>query len=115
MPSPRWLARLTAPMMVGAALVANAAIATADPADGAYLSQLRGVGFSWPPEHDEALVAMGRLVCDDISWGWNYDSIAQSIHANLDSRNVTFGNVGSMVRIAHSTYCPGQQCWGGEC
>ena len=31
MPSARWLARLTVPIMVGAALVTNAAIATADP------------------------------------------------------------------------------------
>ncbi len=115
MPSPRWLARLTVPMMVGAVLITNAAIATADPADDAYLAQLRAAGFNWPPDHDGALTAMGRLVCDDLAWGWNYVSIAQSIHANLDSRNVTFGSVGSMVSIAHSTYCPNQQCWGGHC
>jgi hypothetical protein len=46
MPSPRWLARLTVPMMVGAALVTNAAIATADPTNDAYLAQLRAVGFT---------------------------------------------------------------------
>ena len=39
MPSPRWLARLTIPMMAGAALVSSTAIATANtPADDAYLA-----------------------------------------------------------------------------
>ena len=50
MPSPRWLARLTIPMMAGAALVSSAAIATATPADDAYLAQLRAVGLTWPPK-----------------------------------------------------------------
>ncbi|MGA7054459.1 MAG: DUF732 domain-containing protein [Mycobacterium sp.] len=115
MPSPRWLARLTVPMMVGAALVTNAAIATADPADDAYLAQLRTAGFTWPPEHSAALTSMGRLICDDIAWGWPYDSIAQSIHTSLDSRDISSGDVQAMVGIAHSTYCPNQQCWGGHC
>ncbi len=115
MPSPRWLARLTIPIIAGAALVTNAAIATADAADDAYLAQLRALGFSWPPEHDAALTGMGRLICDDIGWGWTYDQIAQSIHATLDPRNVTFADVRSMVSLAHSTYCPGQRCWGDYC
>ena len=42
---PRWLARLTIPVMAGAALVASTAIATADPSDGAYLAQLHAQGF----------------------------------------------------------------------
>jgi hypothetical protein len=37
MPSPRWLAGLAVPMMVGAALVTNSAIATADPTNDANL------------------------------------------------------------------------------
>lgn len=37
MPSPRWLATLTIPAMVGAALVTSAATATADPVDDGYL------------------------------------------------------------------------------
>ena len=65
MPSPRWLARLTVPIMLGAALVTGAAIAAADAADDAYLAQLRAAGFTWPPDHDAALIGMGRLICDD--------------------------------------------------
>ena len=106
MSSPRWLAGLAVPMMVGAALVTNAAIATADPTNDAYLAQLRAVGFTWPPDHDEALIGMAHLICDDLGWLWSPDRIAQDIHAQLDPRNVTFGDVTSMVNLAHSTYCP---------
>lgn len=115
MSSPRRLAALTVPVLAGAALIASAAVATADPLDDAYLAQLRGAGFSWPPEHDAALTGVGRLICDDIGWGWTYDQIAQSIHQTLDPRNVTFGDVGSMVSLAHSTYCPLQRCWTDHC
>jgi Protein of unknown function (DUF732) len=115
MPSPRWLARLIIPVMAGAALVTGAAIATADAADDAYLAQLRAIGFTWPPDHDAALTGMGRLVCDDLGWGWTYDQIAQQIHSVLDPRNVTFGDVSSMVTLAHSTYCPNQRCWTAHC
>jgi Protein of unknown function (DUF732) len=113
--SPRWLARLTIPVMAGVALVTGAAIASADPADDSYLAQLRGLGFTWPPDHDAGLTAVGRLACDDIAWGWSYDSIAQQIHSVLDSRNVTFGDVKSMVRVAHATYCPNFPCAAGQC
>jgi hypothetical protein len=115
MPAPRWLVRLTIPVMAGAALVTSAAIATADAADDAYLAQLRAVGFTWPPDRDAALTGMGRLICDDLGWGWTYDQIAQHVHATLDPRNVTFGDVASMVRLAHSTYCPNQRCWAPHC
>jgi len=115
MPSPRWLAILTIPVMAGAALVTSAAIATADAADDAYLAQLRAIGFTWSPDHDEALTAMGRLICDDVVWGWSYDQIARDIHANLDPRSVTFGEVRSMVGLAHSTYCPGWPCGPAQC
>ena len=115
MPSRRWLAGLTVPMMIGAAVVTNAGIANADPVNDLYLSQLRGVGFSWPPDHDGALIAMGLLICDDLGWGWTPDQIAQSVHANLDPRNVTFGDVASMVSVAHAVYCPNQRCWAPHC
>jgi hypothetical protein len=95
MPSPRWLAILAVPVMACAALVTGAAIATADPADDAYLAQLRAVGFSWPPDHEAALTGMGRLICDDLGWGWTYEQIAQQIHATLDPRKVSFGDVGT--------------------
>jgi hypothetical protein len=115
MPSPRWLAGLAIPIMLGAALVSSASVATADPADDAYLAQLRSLGFTWPPDHDAALIGMGRLICDDLGWGWTYDQIAQHIHATLDPRNVTYGDVHSMVGAAHSTYCPNQRCWAPHC
>lgn len=110
MSSPRWLAMLTVPMMAGAALVTSAAIATADPTSDAYLAQLRNLGFTWPPEHDEALIGTAHLICDDLAWGWTYDHIAQQLHANLDQDSVRFGQVNSMVGLAHSTYCP-NVCW----
>jgi len=111
----RWLARLLIPVMAGVALVTSAAIAAADDADDAYLAQLRAAGFTWPPDHDAALTGMGRLICDDIASGWTYDQIAQHIHATLDPRNVTLGQVGSMVSLAHSTYCPSQPCLSLRC
>ena len=70
MPLRRWLARLTIPMIAGAALVASAAIASADPRDDAYLAQLRGAGLSWPEGHEEALIGTAYLICDDLGWGW---------------------------------------------
>ena len=106
MPSPRWLARLTVPLMVGAAVVNSAAIATADATNDAYLAQLRTLGFNWPPDHDEALIGMAHLICDDLWWGWTQDQIAQQTHSTLDPRGVTFGQVTSMVNLAATTYCP---------
>ena len=106
MPSPRWLARLIIPVMAGVALVSSAAIATADTINDVYLSQLHGLGFNWPPEHNEALIGMAHLVCDDLWWGWTQDQIAQQTHSVLDGRGVTFGQVSSMVNLAASTYCP---------
>lgn len=59
MVSPRWLARLIIPVMAGAALVTGTATANADPADDAYLAQLRAAGFTWPPDHEAASPAWG--------------------------------------------------------
>lgn len=115
MPLPRWLAGAAVPILAGAALVTGAAVARADALDDSYLAQLRAAGFSWPPDHDAALAAMGRLICDDLGWGYTYDQISQDIHATLDPRNVTIGDVDSMVRIAHATYCPLQRCWAAHC
>jgi hypothetical protein len=64
MPSARWLARLTIPIMAGAALVTSAAIATADPINDGYLNQLRAFGFTWPEGHEEAITGMAYLICD---------------------------------------------------
>ena len=115
MSAARRLGALAIPVLATAALVAGAAVTAADPLDDAYLAQLRGAGFSWPPDHEAALTGLGRLICDDIGWGWTYDQITQSIHQTLDPRNVTFGDIGSMVRLAHSAYCPLQTCWGSYC
>ena len=110
MPSPRWLARLTIPIIAGAALVSSAAIATANPDDDAYLAQLRAVGLIWPPNTDRALIGEAHLICYDLSWGWQPQQIADEIHANLDAKGVTLLDVGTMVNAAHSIYCPGNQC-----
>ncbi len=115
MPSPRWLARLTVPMMLGAALITGAASAAASPVDDAYLAQLRGYGFTWPEGHEGALIGMAYLICDDLGWGWTPDHIAQHVHANLDPDGITLGQVGSMVNLAHSTYCANQRCWAPHC
>jgi len=108
MPSPRWLARLTIPMMAGAALVSSAAIATANPADDAYLAQLRAVGLTWPPNTEEALIGVGHLVCYDLSWGWQPQQIADDIHATLTPKGISLFDDGSIVNAAHSNYCPGE-------
>ncbi|HSS25577.1 MAG TPA: DUF732 domain-containing protein [Mycobacterium sp.] len=101
--------------MVGAALVTGAAIATADATNDAYLAQLRTLGFTWPPGHEEAIIGMAHVICDDLGWGWTPDRIAQEIHSALDPRGVMFGDVTSMVSLAHSTYCPNQRCWAPHC
>ena len=115
MPSPRWLARLAVPMLLGAALITGAASAGASPTDDAYLAQLRGFGFTWPEGHEEALIGMAYLICDDIGWGWTPDHIAQHVHANLDPDSVAVGQVGSMVNLARSTYCPDRRYWAPDC
>ena len=115
MPSSRWLARLTIPIIAGAAMVTSAATATADPTSDAYLDQLRGAGLTWPPGHEEALIGTALLICDDLGWGWTPQQIANSVHANLDPDNIHVHDVGSMVNIARSTYCPNQRCWAAHC
>jgi len=92
--------------VAGAVLVVGAPAAAADSADTSYLAQLHTMGFSWSPQHDQALIGMAHLVCDDLYWGWTQDQIAQQTHANLDARGVTFGQVGAMIDLARTTYCP---------
>lgn len=110
MPSPRRLAACALPVMAGAALVSGAAMASATPADDAYLAQLRAVGLHWPPSTEEALIGEAHLICYDLTWGWQPQQIADEIHANLDAKGVTLLDVGTMVNAAHSTYCPGNVC-----
>jgi len=110
MPSPRWLARLTIPLITaGAALVSGAAIATAHPTNDAYLAQLHALGFTWPPDqgHDAAMISLGHHICFD-RWfvGMPPDGIAQDIHAVMGDQGFTFGDVSSMVNAAESIICP---------
>jgi hypothetical protein len=106
---PRWLARLTIPFAVGAAVLTSAAVATADPADAAYLAQLRAQGITWPPDqgHDVAMVELARHICFD-RWfvGMTPDRIAADIHAVMGDQGLSFGDVSGMVNAAESTYCP---------
>src|SRR5262249_33209083 len=94
MPSPRWLARLTIPIIAGAALLTGAAIATADATDDAYLAHLRALGYTWPPALDPALISLGHSICFD-RWtlGHTPDRIAQDVHATVSSEGLAFGDV----------------------
>jgi hypothetical protein len=109
------LRRLIIPLMIGVTLVAGAGVAGADPTNDGYLAQLRALGFTWPPDYDDSMVGMGYIICDDLTLGWTPEQISQQVHATLDPRGVTYGQVESMVRLAHSTYCPTHRCWFGEC
>ena len=73
---PRWLARLTIPVMVGAALTAGTAIASADATDDAYIAKLHNLGFTWPSSSDSDMIAMGHAVCADRMAGKTPDAIA---------------------------------------
>jgi hypothetical protein len=107
MPSSRWLA---VPLIAGAALIATTAVANATPADDLYLSKLRAVGLTWPPNSEEALIGEAHLICYDLTWGWAPQTIADDIHAHMNARGVTLLDVGTMVNAAHSVYCPGNVC-----
>jgi Protein of unknown function (DUF732) len=106
MPSPRWLARLSIPLIVGAALTTSVAVAAADTTDDAFLSQMHKLGFSWPAGDDSDIVSMGHQICADRMAGKTPDAIAQDIHSTLGAKGITFADVTSMVSAAESTYCP---------
>jgi len=110
MPSPRWLARFTIPVLAGAALLGSAPMATANPEDDAYLAKLRAVGLDWPPNSDQAVIGVAHLVCYDLTWGWAPQQIADDIHATMAPKGMSLLDVGSIVNAAHSTYCPGNVC-----
>src|ERR1700744_6373056 len=110
MSTPRWLVRLTIPVIAGAALSLCAGIANAHPQDDASLAQLRAVGLTWPPSTEEALIGEAHLICYDLTWGWQPQTIADDIHDHLNKRGVTLLDVGTMVDAAHKTYCPGNVC-----
>jgi hypothetical protein len=115
MPAPRWLARLSIPVLAAGALITSTPVAAADPINDGYLDGLRAFGLQWPPEHDAAMIGMAQFICDDLGWGYSPDRIAQDVHANLDPRGISVRDVGAMVGLAHRTYCPGQRCWAPHC
>ncbi len=104
---PRWLARLTIPVMVGAALTASTAIAMADATDDTFIAKMHNLGFTWPAGDDSDIVAMGHQICADRMAGKTPDGIASDIHNTLGPKGITFADVTSMVSAAESTYCPG--------
>ncbi len=106
MPSPRWLARLAAPLMVGAALVATASVAAADTVDAAFLAKMHTLGFTWPPNEDSDIVLMAHHICADRWNGWSSQQIADDVHNTLGPRGINFGDTTSMVNLAVATYCP---------
>lgn len=83
MPSRRWLFTLTVPILVGAALAAFAPTANADPTNDAYLAQLRASGVNFPPDREEAVIAVAHLICYDKKWGYTPDASAQDVHNTL--------------------------------
>jgi hypothetical protein len=107
MPSPRWLAILIVPMMVGAALVSSAAVASADATDDTYRAQLRALGLTWSPDRDQAVIAVAQIICYAHARGHTPDAIiANDIHTILGPTGVTVEGATSMVSLAISTYCP---------
>jgi hypothetical protein len=76
MPSSRWLAKLSIPVMVGAALVMSSAIAVADATDDSFIAKMHTLGFTWPAGDDSDIVAMGHQICADRMGGKTPDAIA---------------------------------------
>ena len=107
--SRRRLAALSAPVLVGVALLPNPAPALADTAadsDDTFLTQMHRLGFTWPTGEDAPIVALGKQICTDRKDGKTPDSISQDIHSALGSKTITFPDVTSMVSAAESNYCP---------
>ena len=86
MHSRRWLARLSIPMMVGAALVTSTAVAVADATDDTVLDKMHTLGFTWPAGDDSDIVAMGHQICADRMAGKSPDAIAADIHSTLGAK-----------------------------
>jgi hypothetical protein len=104
---PSWLAKLTIPVMVGAALTTGTAIASADATDDAYFAKLHNLGFTWPSSSDSDMIAMGHAVCADRMAGKTPDAIAADLHASMSAKGFSFADMTGWVSAAESTYCPG--------
>jgi hypothetical protein len=105
--SRRWLARLSVPVIVTAALTTSTAIALADSTDDTFIAKLHSLGFTWPSGDDSDIISMGHQICADRTGGKTPDAIASDIHSTLGPKGITFADVTSMVSAAESTYCPG--------
>lgn len=105
--APRWLARISIPVIVGAALSTSTPIAVADATDDAFIGRMHSLGFTWPAGDDSDIVAMGHQICADRMAGKTPDAIASDIHNTLGPKGITFADVTSMVSAAESNYCPG--------
>ena len=73
-------------MLAGAAFVTSASTAAADPTIDAYLAQLRALGINFPPDREEAVIAVAHRICYDKKWGYAPDAIAQDVHNVLASK-----------------------------
>lgn len=104
---PRWLAKMTIPVVIGAALTSGSAIAMADSNDDAYLAKLKALGVSWNSGADSDMVAMGHAICSDRMAGKTPDAIAADLHSNLSSKGYSFADLTGWVSAAESVYCPG--------
>ena len=104
---PRWLAKLTIPVIFGAALTSSTAVAFADATDDAYIAQMHKLGFTWPAGDDSDIIAVGHQICADRNAGKTPDQIATDIHSTLGPKGISFADVTSMVSAAESNYCPG--------
>ena len=107
MVAPRWLAKLTIPVIVVAALTASTAVASADATDDTYLAKLKNLGFSWPSSSDSDMIAMGHAVCTDRMAGKTPDAIAADLHSSMSEKGFSFADMTGWVSAAESTYCPG--------
>jgi hypothetical protein len=107
MASPRWLARVTLPVVVGAVLVANAAVSSAITLhDQDFLAKMHGLGFVWPPQEDADVVNMGHQICIDRWNGMTADGLAQDIHNTLGPKGVNFADAAAMINLSEQMFCP---------
>ncbi len=107
MSSHRWLTRLTVRVIIGAALTAGTAVASADANDDAYLSKLKNLGIAWQPGSESDLIALGHAVCSDRMAGKTPDAIASDLHSGMSAKGFSYSDMTAWVSASESVYCPG--------
>jgi Protein of unknown function (DUF732) len=105
MSSRRWFTKLTVPLVLGAALTAGTAVASADATDDQYLSKLHNLGFTWQSGADADMIGMGHSICSDRLAGKTPDAIAADLHGQLSAKGYSFADLTGMVSAAESSYC----------